>query len=153
MTMRRDGSLRGYARHRAEHGLPGQTLRAVQRAIESGRIQVEQGQIPDYAAADAQWQSTTRPQPLSGEPIGNQMPDDELVRMADAQAVDKRRELTLWACLGDAMRAVAPKVAATSDRGKVLELLNRALEGAHLALEADWRRWVSNLQTSAGRAG
>ncbi len=48
-------SQRAYARHRAEQGLPGTTHRAVQKAIEAGRIQVnEKGQI-DSDQADRQW--------------------------------------------------------------------------------------------------
>ncbi len=48
-------SQRAYARHRAEHGLPGSTHRAIQKAIEAGRIQVTaQGQI-DSELADRQW--------------------------------------------------------------------------------------------------
>lgn len=67
----RPGSLRDYAKHRAARGLPGQTLRAIQQAIEEGRIEVDENRkIPDYAAADAQWEARTTPPVLTGKPIG-----------------------------------------------------------------------------------
>lgn len=53
-------SLRGYARYRAEHGLPGQSLAAVQRALSDGRIQAQDGKI-DPERADAAWLDNTRP--------------------------------------------------------------------------------------------
>lgn len=54
-------SLRAYATHRRTAGLPGGTLRAVQQAIETGRVSVDaDGQIPDAAAADAEWAQNTR---------------------------------------------------------------------------------------------
>jgi hypothetical protein len=46
-------SLRAYARHR------GCTIRAVQKAIESGRISTIDGRI-DPVAADADWRRNTR---------------------------------------------------------------------------------------------
>lgn len=57
--------LREYARHREASGLPGTTLRAVQKAVESGRIST----IPDAkgktkidpAVADIQWSNNTDP--------------------------------------------------------------------------------------------
>lgn len=54
---------REYARHREERGLPGTTLRAVQRAIETNRISTipdEAGRARiDPAVADIQWASNT----------------------------------------------------------------------------------------------
>jgi hypothetical protein len=56
---------REYARHRETHGLPGITLRAVQKAIESGRITTildEKGRAKiDPEVADIQWDSNTDP--------------------------------------------------------------------------------------------
>jgi hypothetical protein len=52
-------SLREYARHRRDRGLPGHTLHAVQTAIEYGRItRLPNGRI-DAAAADRLWAETT----------------------------------------------------------------------------------------------
>jgi hypothetical protein len=50
-------SLRAYARHR------GVSLRAVQKAIGSGRIEKTAGGQIDIDAADAQWSSRTAPRP------------------------------------------------------------------------------------------
>lgn len=55
------GSLRAYSRHRAEKGFEGQTLAAVQRAIESGRISKEADGKIDFGKADASWASKTAP--------------------------------------------------------------------------------------------
>lgn len=48
-------SQRAYARHRAERGLPGTTHRAVQKAIQAGRIQVTDDGLIDSELADRQW--------------------------------------------------------------------------------------------------
>jgi hypothetical protein len=53
-------SLRAYARSRDERGLPGGTLRAVQKAIEAGRITPIAGKI-DPDVADIQWERNTDP--------------------------------------------------------------------------------------------
>lgn len=60
-------SLRAYARHRAELGLPGKSLSSVQRALAAGRIPVvkrkSRGKLVVYIdpnAADAAWQANTR---------------------------------------------------------------------------------------------
>jgi hypothetical protein len=49
------GSLRAYSRHR------GCALRAVQKAIEAGRIQVESDGSVDFEKADAAWEARTHP--------------------------------------------------------------------------------------------
>jgi hypothetical protein len=51
-------TLRGYARSRRERQLRGGTLRAVQKAIETGRITATGGKI-DRALADEQWLANT----------------------------------------------------------------------------------------------
>jgi phage terminase Nu1 subunit (DNA packaging protein) len=51
-------SHRAYAAHRAAKGLPGTTHRAVQKAIEKGRITLVNGKI-DPALADVQWAENT----------------------------------------------------------------------------------------------
>lgn len=52
-------TLRGYARHRKRLGLPGGTLRAVQKAIEFGRIKPEPDGRLDVATCDADWTKNT----------------------------------------------------------------------------------------------
>lgn len=52
-------SQRAYARHRAERGLPGGTLRAVQKAIAAGRIQLTPDGLIDPDAADAAWEANS----------------------------------------------------------------------------------------------
>lgn len=49
-----------YARHRKQAGLSGGTPQAVQKAVDSGRITVENGKI-DAEAADLAWKRRTRP--------------------------------------------------------------------------------------------
>src|ERR1700689_200867 len=51
-------SLRAYARHR------GVSLRAVQKAIASGRISARADGLLDAAAADANWARNTAPRPI-----------------------------------------------------------------------------------------
>jgi len=52
------GSLRAYAKHRKESGLPGQSLAAVQKALASGRIKSTGDKI-DFAQADRDWHLNT----------------------------------------------------------------------------------------------
>lgn len=52
-------SLRAYARHRRDLGLPGGTLSAVQKAVRDGRISLGRGGQIDPAAADADWEEHT----------------------------------------------------------------------------------------------
>lgn len=54
-------SLRAYARHRAALGLPGRSLAAVQRAIDSGRIVPDRDGRIDPTVADRQWLENTIP--------------------------------------------------------------------------------------------
>lgn len=91
-------SIRGYARHRADLGLPGGTHRAVQKAIQAGRCPIEpNGQI-DSEKADAAWAENTNAvkrapteaeaatpafEPPQGSP-GSRGPS-----LAQAQAVEK----------------------------------------------------------------
>lgn len=53
-------SLRAYALYRKDAGLPGGTLRAVQKAVKAGRIHLVDGKI-DPDQADTAWQSNTNP--------------------------------------------------------------------------------------------
>lgn len=53
-------SQRAYARSRDVRGLPGGTLRAVQKAIAAGRIRLVDGKI-DPETADLQWDRNTDP--------------------------------------------------------------------------------------------
>jgi hypothetical protein len=53
-------SKRGYARHRAERGLPGGTLAAIQRALREGRIATDGDGKIDPKPADQAWADNTR---------------------------------------------------------------------------------------------
>jgi hypothetical protein len=70
-------SLRGYAQHRKARGLPGGTLKAVQKAIGDDRISVVtldgRSRIADPEAADREWAANTdhvRSPGLMGEDDG-----------------------------------------------------------------------------------
>ncbi|WP_224240203.1 hypothetical protein [Hyalangium gracile] len=52
-------SLRAYARHRADLGLPGGSLQAVQRARDRGRITLEPDGSVDPVRADREWAENT----------------------------------------------------------------------------------------------
>jgi len=52
-------SQRAYARHRKDLNLPGGTVRAVQKALASGRIKADAKGKIDPAAADAAWTRNT----------------------------------------------------------------------------------------------
>lgn len=52
-------SLRAYARHRADLGLPGSSLQAVQRARDKGRITLEPDGTVDPDRADREWIQNT----------------------------------------------------------------------------------------------
>lgn len=54
-------SRRAYAKHRKERGLTGQSEAAVRKAINAGRITLEQDGTIDPARADAQWATGTDP--------------------------------------------------------------------------------------------
>ena len=63
---RRGISLRAYARHRKELGLPGGSLSAVQKAVESGRIECLPDGSIDPERADLAWESGTSPRAAAG---------------------------------------------------------------------------------------
>ena len=57
-------SRSAYVAHRKARGLSGSTYPAVKRAIDEGRISVDEwGKIPDAAAADAEWEENSRARP------------------------------------------------------------------------------------------
>jgi hypothetical protein len=59
----RELSIRAYAEHRQQRGLPGGTKAAVEKALATGRItRTTSGKI-DPAAADASWAEHTAPRP------------------------------------------------------------------------------------------
>jgi hypothetical protein len=89
-------SLRAYARHRKERGLPGSTLKAVQKAIETERITVVtlagQTRIPDPEAADREWLANTDPvrsHGLIGEDDDLEDDGGEAGRFRDAAARER----------------------------------------------------------------
>lgn len=105
--------VRAYARHRKELGLAGGTHRAVQVAIESGRLSKsltsDRKQITDASAADAEWESTTHVDriPITGPTAAGTPPPDlqesrarreaAEAALAEIELAEKRRELVLAA--------------------------------------------------------
>jgi hypothetical protein len=95
--------LRAYARHRGTLGLVGQTLGAVQKAIESGRISTIEGKI-DPAVADIQWAQHTDPDqqrrasaqlPTAGLPMQRQPAAGIKVLEFPSAGIDARRRRDL----------------------------------------------------------
>jgi hypothetical protein len=79
------GGLRAYARHRKAAGLPGHTHRAVQQAIDSGRLtdaarEIDGELVIDFAVADREWEARTDPTRQT-----------RAARREDAQAATTRR--------------------------------------------------------------
>lgn len=60
-------SLRAYGKHRKSLGLDGGSHKAVQKAIEAGRITPTGGKI-DPVQADAEWERNTAPRPNAKPP-------------------------------------------------------------------------------------
>jgi hypothetical protein len=95
-------SLRAYARSRADRGLPGGTLGAVQKAIKSGRIStLPDGKI-NPIEADAHWDAKASPDALtrrdSPRAITTQkerMPSASTAQPEDFQRARARREAAL----------------------------------------------------------
>lgn len=102
-------SQRAYAAHRKQLGLAGGTHRAVQVAIRDGRLKKSLApdgrSIADIAAADAEWDSTTRVDriPLTGPTAAGTPPPDlnesrarreaAEAALAEIELAEKRREL------------------------------------------------------------
>lgn len=102
-------SLRAYARHREAAGLAGGTLRAVQVAIESGRLSksiTKDKKIASASAADAEWNATTHVDriPIGGPTHAGPPPPPDLAEsrarreaaeaaLAEIELAEKRREL------------------------------------------------------------
>jgi len=61
-------SIRGYAQHRKDEGLPGGNPSAVQRAIKAGRITRNRHGKIDPERADAEWSKHTNPALSHGKP-------------------------------------------------------------------------------------
>jgi hypothetical protein len=100
-------SLRAYARHR------GVSLRAVQKAIQAGRIEKSPGGKIDVQIADTQWDTRTAPRPLIARQSGPlQNPQKQKAVPADGQSreppepnripTDPRIDLPRGTCLGQA---------------------------------------------------
>lgn len=137
--------LRAYARHRAERGLVGRTLHAVQRAIADGRITPIDGKI-DPEVADIQWAEKTdsaqqargargghaprpaseppRLAPASGDRDGYFATKERRERaeaeLAELELQERRRELVrasdVERATFDANRAVRDRVMGIADR-------------------------------------
>ncbi len=82
-------SLRAYARHR------GVSLRAVQKALASGRITARQDGRLDAAATDANWTRNTAPRPLpASKPANKPAPVPASPQSARHHSEPPRREPT-----------------------------------------------------------
>ena len=105
-------SLSAYARHRRASGLTGGTLRAVQVAIQGGRLRTsltEDGRIRDASEADAEWLANTHSNrvPHTGptSPNGVAAPPElgesrkrkeaALAELAEIELAEKRGDLVL----------------------------------------------------------
>jgi hypothetical protein len=96
--MKRPLSLRAYARHRRQQGLPGATLRAVAEAAAAGRIDVGPGQtIADPVATDLAWAERTdhakRPPSTNGH--GRRAGAGTLQEARRLEAIERSRGLKL----------------------------------------------------------
>lgn len=86
---RRTFTLRGYARHRKARGLPGGSLAAVQKALATGRIAVDDDGRIDVAAADEAWSANTdeRYQPDDPAACTPKTPTEERTRARGGTAL------------------------------------------------------------------
>lgn len=110
-------SLRAYAAHRRAAGLPGGSLQAVQKAVETGRLSLDDdGKIGDASAADREWFENT----------------SESRRPASAHAVDRTDS-------APAARALAPlqqaRLRVELARARTAEIELAKLEGRYVDLQ------------------
>ena len=84
------GSLRAYAKHRKDSGLPGGSLAAVQKALKTGRVEKNKKGLIDFEAADQAWTRNTnglqqrRPKKKNPAPEATSAgPDSSPVPVAD----------------------------------------------------------------------
>lgn len=126
-------SRRAYARHR------GVTLRAVQKAIKAGRIQLVGDKI-DAQAADAQWHRNTDPDqqmraagvlghPDPSQPRGGQEPQRE--RFIDART---RRELAHAEIAEKRLAEIEGRIVQAGDVKRAVETACRTARNALLAI-------------------
>lgn len=92
-------SLRGYAAHRRDQGLPGHSHEAVRRAIQSGRLErsvVMVGGKPKIRSADEadqEWLEHTRHAQEGDEPEPTPGEGDEVITYNEAR---RRHEIERW---------------------------------------------------------
>lgn len=83
-------SQRAYAQHRKDHGLPGGSLRAVQKALEAGRItKNEHGKI-DPGQADRDWAANTGISHQHSGTVANVVAGREKQRAGKKKAAKKK---------------------------------------------------------------
>jgi hypothetical protein len=127
-------SYRSYAKHRAALGLPGRTLAAVQRALESGRIVADHDGRIDPIVADRAWLENTIPRDDNPATKATRGTPDNLAS-APVAALDDLRELLakvhvpLFKLTG---REVDFKVIVT-EWARLPKLLRRLEDGMHAA--------------------
>ena len=142
-------SLRGYAASRKERGLPGGTLAAVQKAIESKRIstvQDDNGRVKiDPAVADIQWMTNTDP-----EQSARANPD--LAPAFPSGAVDR-----VSAGAGNAPQGSGAKDAAQAEYAEIkmrtarAEMRQSEMKAAQMAGDLVEREEVTRAAFKAGR--
>lgn len=103
-------SLRAYARHRKEAGLPGGSLASVQDAIAAGRLRksiTKDRRISSAAAADAEWAATTKADrvPLTGPAATGAAPEYAESRARREAAEAALAEIELDEKRGELVRA------------------------------------------------
>jgi len=132
-------SLRGYARHRKELGLPGGSLQSVQRAIENDRISfvIEKGvkRIADPEAADREWSDNTDHtrapgyvRELADGEDGDEQDEEGGPSLSKASAREKHwkaelAELSFRRKAGELVEVEAVQAAVAEDYGAVRTLL------------------------------
>ncbi len=160
----RELSIRAYAEHRRQRGLPGGTKAAVEKALSTGRItRTESGKI-DPVAADVSWAEHTTPRPgqVQVERAGTVRALDisdyqknraereyylrkmaeleyaeearQLVRVDDVKAEYFRMSRLVRAALEAVPAQVAPRLVGVTDQAEIQRLLREEIRTALASL-------------------
>ena len=89
MSRRSAGSRLGYVGHRRAASLPGGTRRAVDKAIDEGRVDLPVILSGDYAAADAQWLERTNQRKGKGPRPGTKRPSQDGPKRAGTRTMNR----------------------------------------------------------------
>lgn len=153
-------SLRGYAKHRKESGLPGGTLTAVQKALASGRIRAKNGQI-EPTQADRDWLSNSdQRRQRQRRPDNNAEPDEVTVpNDGSFQEAQRQREWERLRRERTARRVREGELVEVAEvREAWCEIASRIRDGVMglptrvcIRLPAEWRRKISDTLTEEAR--